>query len=204
VSNGGQGAAPALAQIQISPNGKQVVVTEKSTNLIDVYEVKHNGTLDGPSISNTAGVTPFGFDFNKRGVLVVSEAASGTLSSYRVSDHGANPISALVSTTQAAPCWVIITQDGKTAYTTNAGSDSISSFTIARNGRLTLIQARAGETDPAGHPTDMALNRSNRFLFVLAGGTHTIEAYLITAHGGLARVGTASGLPASATGLAAQ
>ena len=182
--------------MQFSPDGEQVVVTEKATSLIDVYDVEENGTLDGPSISNSAGVTPFGFDFNERGVRWFPRRPAAPC--LRTMCQPAEPMRSAPWPLLPRPrrCWVVITRNGKIAYTTNAGSDSVSSFSISKSGLLTLIEARAGETGPGGHPTDMALNLGSRFLFVLAGGTRTIEAYPVSAHGGLVHVDAASGLPA--------
>ena len=75
VSNGGVGAAPALAQIAFSSDGSTLVVTEKSTNLIDTYAVE-NGVASAPVPHPAAGLTPFGFAFDRHGHAIVSEAAA--------------------------------------------------------------------------------------------------------------------------------
>ena len=71
----GSGTAPA--QISFTPWGDALVVTEKATNLITVFRVDEDG-LPGPAVVNaSAGATPFGFDFDRYGHLLVSEAAGG-------------------------------------------------------------------------------------------------------------------------------
>ena len=81
VSNGGIGAAPGLAQIAFSSDGTTLVVTEKTTNLIETYEVV-DGTAGAPVSHPSSGAVPFGFAFVRHGHAIVSEA-SGAVSSYR-------------------------------------------------------------------------------------------------------------------------
>ena len=69
-------AAPDPAQVEFSPNGRQLVVTEKATNMIVTYEVRR-GYASGPNAQPSAGQTPFGFGFDRRGLLIVSEAFGG-------------------------------------------------------------------------------------------------------------------------------
>jgi hypothetical protein len=100
-----------------------------------------NGVAAAPVTTASAGGTPFGFDIDAAGHLLVSEAA-GSASSYSVGADGhANVISGAVATFQAAPCWLVATKDGRFAYTANAGAGNISRFGIGANGSLTLLDA---------------------------------------------------------------
>src|SRR4029079_14381215 len=87
------GGATGPAQVQFSPDGDLLVVTEKTTNLIDTYTVDRHGIANGPTTHPSSGATPFGFAFSKRGTLIVSEAIGGTpglsaVSSYDLDDDG--------------------------------------------------------------------------------------------------------------------
>ena len=202
---GGTGAA----QIAFVPDDNALVVTEKATNRIDTYTLAGNGVAGPPMVHTSAGATPFGFDFGKRGTLVVSEAFGGTanasaLSSYRVSHDSFDVVTASAHTTQTAACWVAVTGNGKVAYTTNAGSDSISSYTIGNDGSLTLLAARAGETGAGSHPTDMALSRNSQYLYTLNAATHTLSGFQVAADGGLTPVALMPGMPAASVGLVAR
>ena len=112
---GGPLALPA--EVSFTPDGTQLVVTEKGTNLIDTFAVLGNGRADGPKVNKSSGRTPFGFAFSASGALVVSEAENrlplaGTVSSYTVaSDSTLLPVSAAVPDYQTAACWVAITGD---------------------------------------------------------------------------------------------
>jgi 6-phosphogluconolactonase len=205
LSNGGAGAAPGGAEISFSPDGNALVVTEKGTNLIDTFAVQHGAA--GPAVTHaSSGPTPYGFAFNQQGTMVVSEAFGGApgasaLSSYNVKHGQFNPVSASVGTTQTAACWVAISNNGRFAYTTNAGSASISSYSIGKNGSLSLLNATAGTTG-AG-PVDMAFSADGAYLYNLNSGGASIGAFRMQTDGSLAAIGTFS-LPAGTAGLAAR
>ena len=50
-------------------------------------------------------------------------------------------ISAAVPTNQAAPCWLIVTPNGRYAYTGNAGTSTVTVFAIRRDGILERVSA---------------------------------------------------------------
>src|SRR5207302_10339808 len=84
------GAMVGPAQVQFSPSGRLLVVTEKMTNKIDTYTVNHDGTATGPTVQNSAGVEPFGFAFDRRGQLIVSEAFGGMPNASAASSYDAS------------------------------------------------------------------------------------------------------------------
>lgn len=60
-------------------------------------------------------------------------------------------------TYQFAACWLVVTDNGRFAYTANAASASISGFSIGVDGSLSLLNAH-GVTGVAGAgAADMAL-----------------------------------------------
>ena len=207
LSNGGVGAAPGGAEIAFSPDGDNLVVTEKATNLIDTFRVRH-GIASPAATHASSGATPFGFAFSPRGTMVVSEAFGGApgasaLSSYRVHENQFSVISPSVGTTQTAACWVAISNNGKFAFDTNAGSATISSYTISKNGSLSLLNATAGSTGAGSSPIDMAFSDNGAFLYALGGASHTISAFRMQSDGSLVAIGTFN-VPAGSVGLAAR
>jgi 6-phosphogluconolactonase (cycloisomerase 2 family) len=89
------GSAVGPAQISFDTFGDVLVVTEKNTNKIDLYDVV-DGIAQGPNVRSSAGPTPFGFAFDRRDHLIVSEAAGGaanasTVTSYEI-DGGMFPL----------------------------------------------------------------------------------------------------------------
>jgi 6-phosphogluconolactonase len=206
--SGGSAADPA--QIAFNPDGRVLVVTEKQTNLIDTYTVGDDGLASGPTPHASNGATPFGFDFDNRGNLIVSEAFGGApnqsaMSSYRVSADGSlSVVSGSVRDFQTAACWVVVTNNSRFAYTSNTGSGSISSYHIRPDGTLTLLNSVAGNTGPGSSPIDMALTNSSRFLYVYNGGFGTIGAFRVEADGSLTPIPGAGGIPFGAQGIAAR
>ena len=203
-------ASVSAPQISFDPSGNVLVVTEKATNLIDTYTIGRNGRARGPSSHASAGQTPFGFAFDRRGDLVVSDAFggaanAGALSSYEVSEHGSlAPISGPIADNQSAPCWVVTTADSRFAYTSNTGSGTISSYAIGRHGGLTLLAADAGSTGSGSAPIDIALSRHSRYLYALGSGSHSIAGFRVESDGSLTPLaGGPTGLPAATTGLLA-
>jgi 6-phosphogluconolactonase len=192
------------AQVAFSPDGSALVVTEKGTSTLDTFQVGPHGYAKPGVSSPSAGGTPFGFQFDSLGRAFVSEAA-GSASSYTIDASGAHTISGAVVTHQAAPCWLVITGDGRFAYTANAGAGTISGFAIAPDGSIALLNASGatGSFGAGSHPLDEALSSDGRYLYVLVDGHHTIGGFRINADGSLTALGEVGTLPAGAVGLAA-
>jgi 6-phosphogluconolactonase len=200
------------AQVGFTADGDAIVVTEKTTSRLTSYRVNLDGSLPAtPVITASPGLTPFGFAFNSRNRLVVSEAQGGatgasTVSSYRfdnLAPEMPRVASAAVPDTQSAACWVAITPNGRWAYVTNAGSSSVSRYRIAPDGSITLIDAVAGMTGDGSSPTDVAASADGRHLYVRNGRVYTLSSFAIKADGGLVARPVTEGLPTTAVGLAA-
>src|SRR2546430_12642813 len=115
------------AQVSFSPDGRRLVVTEKNTNQLDVYAVDANGVASGPTTTASAGGTPFGFSFGHRNELFVSEA-TGSASSYELdATGGVSLVSGAVLTHQGAPCWAVVTNDGRIGFTGDRKSTRLNS-----------------------------------------------------------------------------
>lgn len=204
-------SAAGPAQVQFNPDGTVLVVTEKATNRISTYTVGAGGLASGPNVQASAGATPFGFDFDKRGRLFVSEAFGGATdasatSSYVLSPSGTlSVVSPSVGTTETAACWVVVTGNGRFAYVTNTGSGTVSGYAIGSDGSLTLLDPDGvtAVTGAGSSPIDAAFSHNSRFLFVLKAGTHSIAGFRVSGDdGSLTPAGEIFGLPASSVGLA--
>lgn len=208
LSNGGIGASTAPAQISFAPDGKTLVVTEKGTNQILTYRLGPNG-FDGPEVHASSGQTPFGFAFSGRSTLIVSEAFGGAagasaVSSYQVSRDTFHLIDGSAPTFQTAACWIAVTKNGKYAYTTNAGSSSLSGYRVGQDGMLTLLNADGftASTGPGSSPIDMAFSTNSQFLYVISGRSFTISAFAVQADGALVPL-EMENVPVGSVGLAA-
>lgn len=197
------GTAPA--QVGFGADGELLVVTERTTNRITSWPVRRNGSLGSAVVTASSGATPFGFAFDRRDTLIVSEAPGSAASSYRFDERSATPtlLSASVPNTQAAACWVAVTPNGRFAYTANAGSSTLSSYRIARSGRIELVDAVAGSTGANAGALDITVAPDGRRLFALASRSQQIVAFRIGFDGALETLGAGSGLPAGSAGIAA-
>ena len=192
------------AEVQFSPDGNSLVVTEKNTNRLDLYAVDANGVASGPTTTASAGATPFGFAFGHRHELFVSEAA-GSASSYVLDASGhLTLVSGAVSTHRGAPCWAVVTADGRFGFTGN-GAGSVSAFAIAPDGAISLVDADGGTAVIGAGVNDITLSNNSRYLYVLqVSGAQAIHAFHIQADGHLTPLGPVGGLPAGTRGLVAR
>lgn len=205
----GVGTAPA--QIEFTPNGKQLVVTEKATNQIVTFNVDRNGLPGTAVVNDSVGPTPFGFSFDRRGRLLVSEAAGGaedasSASSYEIQADGSlNVISGAVPSTETAACWLETSHWGNLAFTTNTGSSSVSAYWIGFDGSLYLLDEDgvAASTGDGSAPIDLALNRNGRFMYVLSASNGTISAFWVGFFGNLYPLPGVTGLPTTLNGMVA-
>jgi 6-phosphogluconolactonase (cycloisomerase 2 family) len=179
--------------------------------MIDTYSIGRDGRASSSIAQPSSGQTPFGFVFDRRGRLLVSEAfggapGQGALSSYAIGRDGELRIlSASAPNHQIATCWVVVTEKGRYAYVTNTGSDTISGYRISQDGNLTLLDADGvtGVTGAGSGPLDAALSSGSRFLYTLNGGNGTISAFRVEDGGHLTPLPGAGGLLAGVNGLAA-
>ncbi len=202
-------ANPGPAQVQADPTGTTVIVTEKTTNLIDSYQIGPNGSLSQPTFTPSTGTEPFGFAFNPAtpSQFVVSDAFggaanAGAVTSYQLQNGKVTLEDGPVADQQTAPCWVAITSNGRFAYTANTGSGSVSGYSVGQDGALTLLPS-TGSTGTGSKPGELGLAGGSRFLYVLDPGTATLSAFRVQKDGSLVTVNLGSiTLSSSIIGLA--
>lgn len=192
------------AQVSFVPGARQLVVTEKATNTIDVFPVGEDGRAGAPVSNPSNGQTPFGFDFGRRGTMIVSNAAGGapgasSLSTYRIGSDGyLVPLDGPTATGQSAACWVVAA--GKFAYATNTGSGNVTGVRVeAAWGELSLLSPDGISAVTGAGPIDADVEDGD--LFTLNARDRTITVHGIDAQGGLHLEGSTP-LPTSTAGLA--
>ena len=215
-------AHPNPAQVLIDPRGRFLLVTEKLTNLIDVYRIHGDGSLSAPTIYPSVGVFPFGMAFNpatsQENVLVDDGVGgpnnTGGVTSYHLANGTPKAINGPVYDNQIAPCWMVITRNGRFAYTSDADSHTISGYSIDEDGSISLLNADGvtGSTPSDTFPIEEGLSRDSQYLYVLDSrlllpvpGLATVSGFSINHDGSLTSVVDPSQitLPFSAIGLAA-
>lgn len=201
-------ASAGAAQVSFVADGNAVAITEKATNKIITYTISSQGIPGTMHSITSAHPTPFGFALGHNENIFVSEAAGGApgasaLSSYHINNDGTIAlVDGPVGANQSAACWVVLTNNGKYAYTTNTASNNLSTFNVNSSGSISVLNAIAATTQMG--PIDAALSNNSKFLYVLNSGSHSIGVYAGDNDGSLSSVQTVPGLPVGATGLASK
>ena len=173
-------------------DGTKLAGTRVGTSQIDSFTVGSGGRLTAAPGSPfpAQGLGPFGSEFRPTDPdqLFVSNAhnggTSGTVSAFSDSANGA--LSSIGSSPfadlQTAPCWVEISHDGQYLFTVNTGSGTISRYSIAPGGALTLLGSTlVGATGGVG-AVDARLSPGGRTLFVDESRIGAVGAFAV--HGG--------------------
>ena len=202
----GTGVEPG--QILFNPDGNTLVVTEKATNKLTTFTVSSSSVANSGTSISSRGKTPFGFEFDRNNVLIVSNAANdvpgqGSATSYLVKQAALQPYATQgpVANGQTSTCWLAIGKKlGHYAYVTNTHSNTISSYSVGEFGTITLKQAVATSTDAA--PIDLSVSGGDQqFVYEINSEAHTLGEYSRNSDGSLTWIGTISGLPEFAAGI---
>jgi 6-phosphogluconolactonase len=191
--------ANGAAEVRANSTGDLLVVSERVSNRLETFAIGKGGSLGDPVITTAAGSTPFGFDFTTRGEVIVSEAGTGSASSYVANRNGSlSVVSAATPTLQRAPCWLIVNNSGRFAYTANAGSATVTGFAIDAHGTLTRLTdtGLSGDLGVGSQPLDLDMSRNGDFLYVFKNGTGTIGAFSVAGDGSLTPLPDTPGLVA--------
>ena len=166
-------------QVAFSPDGSQLIVTTKANgNDIDVFSVFSNGRLSAvPVVNSEPNAIPFAVSFDAAGNLVVAETGLGSLVTFSLSPLGVATELDVVSTNQAATCWVAAV--GGNFYASNAGSASVSQFQDTSGGILSLL----GQTSTDAGTVDASASSDGNFLYVQTGGSGIVDEYQIATNG---------------------
>jgi hypothetical protein len=205
-------ALPAAAQpgdVLFNGTGRRLIGTRVGTSQIDSFTVGPGGRLTAaPGSPFTAqGVGPFGSQFRPTdpGQLFVSNAHNGTglgtVSAFTDSRAGVlNSIgSSPVADQQTAPCWVTITPDGRYLFAVNTGSGTISRYSIAPGGALTLLGSTTVSATGGVGAVDPGVSPDGRYLYVNESRIGSVGAFAISSGGNLTELpGSPAPLPAGA------
>ena len=205
------GANSGCAQISFTKNGDVLVVTQRQADKIDTYLVdKSTGLATGPIVNETTGVGPFGFSFTQRGQLLTTEnfgaaPLQGGAASYEVGSDGVlTSLGPTERNGRSDTCWLVNTDNGRYAYTTNFQSGDISSFRVQPDGTLILLNPTAALIGIGA--SDEALSGNSRYLYARNAIQGTISVFEVENDGSLTRLQDIVALPpgGAAIGIAAK
>lgn len=97
-----------------------------------------------------------------------------------------------------------VARNGKFAYATNTGSNTVTGVRVGSSGALSLLQPSGVSATTGTTPTDVAVSHNDRFLSVLNAGSRSISQYRIESDGSLSPLGSFGALPAGSVGLVAR
>ncbi len=195
-------AGSGPGEIVLNSNNTKLAGMRVTTSLIDSFALDRSGRPHAAPGSPYAaqGLGPFGSQFRPTNPnqLFVDNAHNGTglgtVSAYddlpdgTLSAIGASPFADF----QTAPCWQVISPDGRYLYALDTGSAEISSYAIAWDGTLTLLSNTPVSSTPGVTGTDVALSPDGRTLYLNMGKINSVAAFAV--HGG-----TVTQLPGSPT-----
>ena len=198
------GSTAGLGDVLFNNDGTRLVGVEVGPTLgpsfIDSFRVNWNGTLSAAPGSPfpAQGLGPFGSQFSPiaPNQLFVSNAHNGTgLGTVSAFNDSWNGTLTSIGTSpfaddQTAPCWLVVSHDGRYLYALNTASASISTYSIARDGTLTLIGSTPVSGTAGVTGTDIALSPDDNTLYLNEANNHTVAAFAVDG-------GTVTQLPGS-------
>jgi len=180
------------SQVGITPDGRTLVVATKKNNTLVTFPLHRDGSLGDAVVNASQGPVPFSFVFDGRGRLEVTQAGDGRTASYAVAaDSSLVPLGVSASSGGAALCWNV--RVGSTLYGANAGSGTITSWSIAPDGTTSVLSPVAATT--AHGPIDLAASERGRFVYALSALAGEIDAFATAPDGSLTPAGVTGGLP---------
>jgi hypothetical protein len=171
-------------QVSFTPNGSQLIVTTKANGSdIDVFGVGFAGQLSRtPVVNSEPNAVPFAISYTPAGQVVIAEAGTNALATFKLSTSGVLTQVDQVATGQMATCWVA--GYGRHLFAANAGSADITSFSSS-GGQLTLN----GQTSTDPGSVDLVVSPHGRYLYSQTGGNGIVDEFSMSG-GSLTEIGS--------------
>ena len=193
---------PALSfpeGIKVSPDGKFLAVAEPFSNQVEMFSIASTGSLTslgafpGGSVGELAGVDIncansllYGGEYNIGETIVdgYSIASSGTLTPVPGS-----PFRPGVGIDSRV---VLLSPDDKTLFVSNGGfsafSNTITVFSAASNGSLSLVAGSPFPMHPGAKPLGTATSQDGSLLYVASVFSNSISVFSVASNGALTEV----------------
>jgi hypothetical protein len=173
-------------QVGFTPDGSKVIVTTKASGeSIDVFSLDRWGTPAAqPVVTIDPLQVPFSFAFDSRDNLVVTEAFTNSVATFKMNRDGTLNMIERVATNQQATCWITVI--GKVMYLSNAESANLSVYRDSGNG----ILGDLGTVNTDTGTVDTTASSDGRFLYVQTGAAGIVDEYHVHSDGSLTLVGT--------------
>jgi len=184
------------SSLTFSTDSKVLLVSERTTGVIDSFPVNADGTLGAATVTSYPGI----FDFTTsptNGLLIT--VGGPTVTSTSVADNGALKT---VDTTPifSGACWVVVTPKGF-VYASTGGSSIIDGYSLSTSGGFTAIGTGEAALVPGATILDLAISNDGHFLFSLNSGKGTIGAWSVNQGTGVLTANAGAVLPTSNAGF---
>ncbi|MBV9245178.1 MAG: beta-propeller fold lactonase family protein [Methylobacteriaceae bacterium] len=184
------GAGPA--DVEFNPQGTVLAVTSAYQNdgAVRTFAVQRDGSLkEGRgSPHKPIGINgTVGFSWTADGRhLLVSNFRGSAVTVYSVDQATAALTFEGVAypNNQEAMCWTVLSPDGKTLYTSNFVSNSISAYSVAPGARLVLLGTspkKHGASSPDSK--DLQISPDGRYLYVVGPAATQIASFAVGRNG---------------------
>jgi 6-phosphogluconolactonase len=199
---GGAGAGKGLASqgaVQVTDNGRYLLAVDPGTSQVSVLRIKHDGSLRLVSVASSGGALPDSVTVHGDLVYVAnSGAGDSNYTGFILAHHGQLiplPGSTVTLPATAAPADVLFNQNGTKLVGTEVGPSVIDSFTVGRNGLLTVAPdspLAAQGLGPFGsefrptNPNQLFVSNAHN----VGTGTGTISAFNDAQNGTLSPIGS--------------
>ena len=208
--NAGRQAGPHAHGVYFHPKNGRAYVADLGTDDIFIYHFDAEKGLLTPNKPKTAksgrvtageGPRHLAFHPSGRFAYVNTEMGLNVVAFSVAGNGGLNQIQSLPTLPEgadkkgASTAEIFVRPDGKTLYVSNRGHDSIAVYTIAQDGKLTLLQHMLGT--PAT-PRGFGLSADGRWLVCAGQKSGTLNAYRIDRDGKLTDTKQSVEAPASA------
>ena len=198
LSSNAETGAGGPRQIGFDNTGRVLAVTLLGSPDINTFVLNADGTPGNALQNPSTGPLPFGFAWDARNRLVVSQVhdldgtPTGNTATYRLTAAGRLVPIDTKDTNGFAPCWLAVSSDGANAYVANTGAGTptgatVSVFGVGSSGILSLEQVTpqvvvfpfpppSGTTEFA--KTDLALSSDDNYLYVVSPGVFTPASHI--------------------------
>ncbi|MEU9184226.1 beta-propeller fold lactonase family protein [Streptomyces sp. NPDC048484] len=190
-------------EVEITPDGRNLVVTTKGNNTVEVFPLKKNGlpAVTEPVVNKSVGNVPFAISFDRSGSrMLVAEAEKSTVTTYQVKHNGKlKVLQRPLANGQEVLCWLV--RAGNYFYGGNTGNSTVTGYRMDKQGRLALTNDVGVATPPSAKSQgviDLAVTGDEKFVYVQNAVSGTVDGFRVEKNGSLTKVTTAEGLPAFA------
>jgi 6-phosphogluconolactonase (cycloisomerase 2 family) len=185
-------------EVEFTPDGRNLVVTTKSNNTVEVFPMKRGlPAVDEPVINESAGGVPFAISFDDAGRMLVAEAEKSTVSTYKVKHGGKlKAVQEPLANGQETLCW--LERAGDFFYGGNTGNSTVSGYRMDDEGKLALTNDVGVATPPSANSQgviDLAVTEDDSYVYVQIAVSGTVDGFRVEDDGSLTKVTTVEDLP---------